>query len=50
MTCKKCGSNNVNVQVVSENQRRGCLKHIDISCITLCSDYWLDNSCYVNTR
>lgn len=25
MTCKKCGSNNVNVQAVNENQRRGCL-------------------------
>lgn len=25
MTCKKCGSNNVNVQVISETQRRGCM-------------------------
>jgi hypothetical protein len=25
MTCKKCGSNNVNVQAVSEVKRRGCL-------------------------
>ncbi len=25
MTCKKCGSNNVNVQAVNEVQRRGCI-------------------------
>lgn len=25
MTCKKCGSNNVNVQAVNEVKRRGCL-------------------------
>ena len=25
MQCKKCGSNNIIVQAVSEHQRRGCL-------------------------
>lgn len=25
MQCKKCGSNNVNVQAVSETNKRGCL-------------------------
>ena len=25
MTCKKCGSNNVNVQAVNELKQRGCL-------------------------
>lgn len=25
MQCKRCGSNNVNVQAVSEVKRRGCL-------------------------
>lgn len=25
MTCKRCGSNNVNVQAVNEARRRGCL-------------------------
>lgn len=28
MVCKKCGSNNVNVQAVNEVKRRGCLTTI----------------------
>ncbi len=35
MVCKKCGSNNVNVQAVNEVKRRGCLTVL-IYLILLC--------------
>lgn len=38
MTCKRCGSNNVNVQAVNVVKHRGCLMtllHVFIICITL---------------
>lgn len=44
MVCPKCGSNNVNVQVVAEQKKRGCLMScvwILLTIITLGAVIWI---------